>query len=182
MFYIAVAILGFQLLTGTMIFSTSRRFLPRFPYNLASEIFCFHAGSALSDDTGTANMTPAMCSQHLKRLGEMYGYGSFKGSDGERHVGIEQMSLIRSYKEAAVTASARTTIPETTTTMRTVAAVTSTSSPPCAEGISKEGAVSTAGDVVLPVLAVDQIGTQAASALEVGPVCPLLCARSVGAR
>jgi len=82
-----------------------------------------------------------------------------------------------------VTTSARTTIPETRTTMRTVVAVTSTSPPPCAEGlISTEGAFSTAGDIVLPVLAVDQIGTQAASALEVAPVCLRLCARSVGAR
>jgi len=73
MFYIAIALLGFQLVTGTIIFSMSRRFLASFPYNLASETFCFHASSALSDDTGTANMTSAMRSPHLKGLGDMYG-------------------------------------------------------------------------------------------------------------
>ena len=83
MFYIAVGILGFQLISGTIIFArTPRPFLPRFPYNLASEISFFHASSALSDVAGTANMSSAMRSRHLKRLGGTYGYGRFKGSDG----------------------------------------------------------------------------------------------------
>ena len=122
MFYIAVGILGFQLIAGTIIFVTPRRFLPRFPYTLASEISFFYASSALSDVAGTANMNSAMRSRHLKRLGGTYGYGGFKGSDGERHVGIERMSLIKGYKEAVVTTSASPTIPETMTIARTVAA------------------------------------------------------------
>jgi len=102
MFYIAVVILGFQLIAGTIIFaSTPRRFLPRFPYNLVSEISFFHASSALSDVAGTVDMSSARRSRYLKRLGGTYGYGRFRGSDGERHVGIERMSLIRGYKEAA---------------------------------------------------------------------------------
>jgi len=122
MFYITVSILGFQIIAGTIIFaSTPRRFLPSFPYNLASEISFFHASSALSDVAGTANMSSARRSRHLKRLGGTYGYGRFKGSDGEGHVGIERMSLIRGYKEAVVVTTASSTISETTT-MRTVAA------------------------------------------------------------
>ena len=101
MFYIAVAILGFQLIAGVIIFaSTPRRFLPRFPYNLVSEISFFHSSSALSDVAGTANMSSAMRSRHLRRLGGTYGYGRFRGSDGKSHVGIERMSLIRNFKEA----------------------------------------------------------------------------------
>ena len=123
MFYIAVVILGFQLIAGTIIFVlTPRRFLPRFPYNLASEISFFHASSALSDVAGTANMSSAMRSRHLKRLGGTYGYGRFKGSDGESHVGIERMSLIKGYKEAVVSTSASPIIPEKTVMVRTVAA------------------------------------------------------------
>jgi len=124
MFYIAVAILGFQLIAGTIVFASGRprRFLPRFPYNLASEISFFHPSSALSDVAGTANMNSAMRSQHMERLGGTYGYGRFKGSDGKRHVGIARMSLIKGYKEAVVTTSASPTIPETTTMVRTVAA------------------------------------------------------------
>jgi len=80
-------------------------------------------------------MTSTMRSRHLKRLGAMYGYGKFKGSDGERHVDIGQMSLIRGYKEAVVTTSASSTIPEVTTMVRTVAAITSASSSPRAEGL-----------------------------------------------
>ena len=155
MFYIAVAILGFQLIAGTIIFaSTPRRFLPRFPYNLASEISFFHGSSALSDVAGTANMSSAMRRRHLKRLGGTYGYGRFKGSDGETHVGIERMSLISGYKEPAVATSASSTIPETTTMMRRAAAVTSASSSPPAEGEDLDGVASAAGDAVVP----DQIG------------------------
>jgi len=101
MFYIAVVILGFQLIAGAIIFAwMPRRFLPRFPYNLASEISFFQASSALSDVAGTANMSSAMRSRHLKGLGWTYGYGKFMGSDGKSHVGIERMNLITDYKEA----------------------------------------------------------------------------------
>ena len=101
MFYIAVVILGFQLITGAIIFASRPRcFLPRFPYNLASEISFFHTSSALSDVAGTANMSSAMRSRHLRGLGWTYGYRRFRGSDGKKHVGIERMSVIRDYKEA----------------------------------------------------------------------------------
>jgi len=101
MFYIAVVILGFQLITGAIIFASRPRcFLPRFPYNLVSEISFFYASSAMSDAAGTANMSSAMRGRHLKGLGWTYGYGRFRGSDGKKHVGIERMSLIRDYKEA----------------------------------------------------------------------------------
>ncbi|PUU76813.1 hypothetical protein B9Z19DRAFT_1129188 [Tuber borchii] len=134
---------------------------------LLTEISFFHASSALSDVAGTANMTSAMRSRHLKWLGGTYGYGKFRGSDGENHVGIERMSMIKGYQEAAVTTSASSAIPEAMTMVRTATAVMSASSPPLAEGeVSVEGAVSAAGDVVVPVLAVDQIGTQAVSAVE----------------
>ena len=123
-FYIAVAILGFQLIAGTIIFASGRPrcFLPRFPCNLAFEISFFHASSALSDVAGMANMSSAMRSRHLKRLGGTYGYERFRESDREKHLGIERMSLIKGYKEAVVTASATPTIPETMTMVRTVAA------------------------------------------------------------
>ena len=170
MFYIAVVILGFHLITGIIIFALApRRLLPRFPYNLASEISFFHASSALSDVAGTANMSSDMRSRHLKRLGGTYGYGRFKGSDKERHVGIERMSLISGYKEAVVATRASSTIPETTAIAGTVAAATSGSLSLPAEGVvSVERAVSAAGDMVVPVLTVDQIGTQAVSAVEGG--------------
>ena len=101
MSYIAVAILGFQLIAGVIIFASRPRcFLPRFPRNLISEISFFHRSSALSDVAGTANMSSDMRSRHLKGLGWTYGYGRFRGSDGKKNIGIERMSLIRDYKEA----------------------------------------------------------------------------------
>ncbi|PUU73734.1 hypothetical protein B9Z19DRAFT_1134549 [Tuber borchii] len=120
MFYTAMAILGFQLIAGTIIFASRRprRFLPGFPYNLAPGVSFFHASSALSGVAGTANMSSAMRSRHLEGLGGTYGYGGFKGSGGERHVGIERMSLV---KEAVVTTSASPTVPETTAMVGAVA-------------------------------------------------------------
>lgn len=70
MFYIAVVILGFQLIAGAIIFTlTPNRFLPPFRYNLVSEISFFHASNALSDVAGTANMNSAMHRRHLSGLG-----------------------------------------------------------------------------------------------------------------
>jgi len=70
MFYIAVAILGFQLIAAAIVFpSMARRFLPRFLYNLVSEISFFHASSCfLFDVAGTGNMSSAMRAGHLKGL------------------------------------------------------------------------------------------------------------------
>ena len=69
MFYIAIVILGFQLIAGTIIFaSTPRRFLPRFLYNLACKISSFHASSALPAVAGTANMSSAMHNRYLKKI------------------------------------------------------------------------------------------------------------------
>ena len=99
MFYVAVIVLGFQIIAGAIIYASRPRcFLPKFPYNLVSEISFFHTSSALSDVAGTANMSSAMRSRHLKGLGWTYGYGRYRGSDGKKHVGIERMRLIRDYK------------------------------------------------------------------------------------
>jgi len=102
MFYMAVVMPGFQLLiAGVIIFaSTPKRSLLRFLYNLVSEISFFHASSALCHVAGTANMCSAMRNRHLKGLGWVYGYGMFRALNGESHVGIERMSLIRDYKGA----------------------------------------------------------------------------------
>lgn len=65
------------------------------------------------------------------------------------------MSLVRGHKEAVVTTSARSTIPDIMAMERTAAAVTSASSSLCAEEWDfVEGGVSAAGDVVVMVLAV----------------------------
>jgi len=184
MFYIAVMTLGFHLIAGTIIFALApRRLLPKFPYNFASEISFFHASSALSDVPGTANMRSAMHNKHLKRLGGTYGYGRFRGLDGENHVGIERMSMIKGHKEAVVTTCASSPIPETTTVVRTAPVVTSAGCSTPVEGeVSVERAASAAGDVVVPVSAVDQIGTQAVSAVKEDTSMRAVTGPEVGAR
>ncbi|KAG0127965.1 hypothetical protein HOY82DRAFT_624030 [Tuber indicum] len=105
MFYMAVAVLGFQIIAGAIIFlSRPRCLLPRFPYTLASEIGFFHASAkAMSDIAGTEHMSSAMRSKHLAGLGWTYSFGKFRGSDGKEHVGIERMSLIKDYEEEEAT-------------------------------------------------------------------------------
>ena len=68
---------------------------------------------------------------------------------------IERMSLVRGHKEAVVTTSARSTIPDIMAIERTAAVVTSAGSSLCAEKLDfVEGGAPAAGDVVVPVLAV----------------------------
>ena len=59
--------------------------------------------------------------RHWGKLGGTYGYGKYKGSDWEKHVGVERMSLIIGSKEAVVTTSPSPTSPGTTAMVRTVA-------------------------------------------------------------
>jgi len=92
-----------------------------FPYTLASEISFFHASRALSDLSRTAYMSSTMPNRHLVRLGWTYGHGKYKWSDGEKHVGLERMSLIMGSKEAVVTTSPSPTTPGMTVMVRTVA-------------------------------------------------------------
>jgi len=66
-------------------------------------------------------MSSAMRRRHLERLGETYGYAKYKGSDGEKDVGVERMRLIMGSKEAVVTTSPSPTTPGTTAMVRTVA-------------------------------------------------------------
>jgi len=113
-------------------------------------------------------MSSGTCRRHWKRLGVVYGYGSFRGSDGKSHVGIDRMSLIESYREAALTARASSAILEVAAVEGPVAANLSGCSSPSPQGvISVEDAIPVTGDVVVPVLAVDRLGTQAVSTVRV---------------
>ena len=91
-----------------------------------------------------------------------------KGWDGKRNFCIERMRLLWGYDEAVVAMRASSTNLEMTAMVRVVAAVMSASSSPHGGVVSREGAVSAAGGDVMLALAMDQIRTQAVSAVEVG--------------
>ena len=86
MFYISVIILGLQLFTLVAYYvKRPRRFLPRMPLSIASIIAYVSASHATQDygDQSGGNISDTR-----------YGYGRFKGIDGQIHVGIEREPLV----------------------------------------------------------------------------------------
>ena len=82
MFFIAVALLGLQLLTLIAYYALRpRRFLPRMPLTIASIITYVSASQATQQ-------------VHLKPSEMRYAYGRFRGVDGHTHVGIEVAPLV----------------------------------------------------------------------------------------
>jgi len=70
------------------------KILPRLPTNPASVIAFFAASHAIQDFTGTAHMSSAERAKYLAKLGNRYGFGSFIGTDGKPHVGIEKLPYV----------------------------------------------------------------------------------------
>ncbi|KZM28707.1 uncharacterized protein EKO05_0009920 [Ascochyta rabiei] len=70
------------------------KFLPRMPISIGAIIALFAASEAVQDMRGTSLFTKKERGQHLERLGRMYGYGSFAGTDGKPHEGIEKEPLV----------------------------------------------------------------------------------------
>ncbi|KAF2090740.1 hypothetical protein K490DRAFT_33931 [Saccharata proteae CBS 121410] len=90
MFIVSESILALYIAVSTLVYIYRPwRFLPRLPTTIASIISFFAASHALADLEGTSAMTTASRNHHLKQLGR-YGYGSYIGTDGKAHVGIER--------------------------------------------------------------------------------------------
>jgi hypothetical protein len=95
MFYIAETILILYITTTIMLYiKRPWRILARMPTSPASIIAFFAASNALNDFKGTAGMTERQLAQHLVMLDARYGFGSFIGTDGEPHIGIEKYPFI----------------------------------------------------------------------------------------
>lgn len=85
MFIIAETILAaYVISTALLLLNRPARFLPRLPSTLASVIAYFAASHAVLDFRGDANIPG------WKREAVKYGYGTFIGRDGKRHIGIEK--------------------------------------------------------------------------------------------
>lgn len=92
MFIIAETILALYIVVTTVLYVRRPwRILPRLPTTPASTIAFFAASRALQDVRGTARYSSAERERHLERLDNRYGFGSFIGTDGKPHAGIEKM-------------------------------------------------------------------------------------------
>ena len=92
MFIMAVIILILMLVTTTAVFTwRPRRYLPRVPTSIASQMAYFASSSIIED---LRNMDPKSTPDEkeaaLKLKNYLYGYGRFVGLDHKLHVGIER--------------------------------------------------------------------------------------------
>jgi len=71
------------------------KYLARLPTCIASIIALFAASAAIQDMTQTSRYDKKERGEHLERLGSRYGYGSYVGSDGRVHIGIEKAPFVR---------------------------------------------------------------------------------------
>ncbi|KAF2403009.1 hypothetical protein EJ06DRAFT_506154 [Trichodelitschia bisporula] len=95
MFVISETILGlYCLVTIALYFHRPLRILSRLPTNPASLIAYFAAGHAVEDFQSTSWMSGSRRAEHLKMMGNRYGFGSFIGTDGKPHVGIEKAPFV----------------------------------------------------------------------------------------
>jgi hypothetical protein len=81
------------------------RYLPRMPISIAAIIALFASSAAVKDLRGTSNMKNKKRDKYLKQLNHRYGYGSYVGSDGSVHIGVEKVPYVRYMKEVSFAGS-----------------------------------------------------------------------------
>ncbi|KAJ9639924.1 hypothetical protein H2199_006157 [Coniosporium tulheliwenetii] len=108
MFIIAETILcTYVIVTIIVYIRRPERFLPRLPTTIASIIATFAASHAVRDFGSTAHLSTKERAEFIGALGTKYGYGSFIGTDGKGHVGIEKEPLMAPLKHSTSLSWAR---------------------------------------------------------------------------
>ena len=96
MLIVAVIILVvFMLVTKALYIRRPWKILPRMPTTLASQMAFFAASHALRDLADTSDMSERERNSYLERSRQRYGFGSFVGTDGRPHIGIEREPLVQ---------------------------------------------------------------------------------------
>jgi hypothetical protein len=91
MFVIAEAILGLYIITTIVLYVRRPwRVLARMPNTPASIIAFFAASHTVKDLRNTVHLSSKERAKQLKKLDDRYGFGTFMGTDGKAHVGIEK--------------------------------------------------------------------------------------------
>ena len=92
MFTIAMTILCINVLVAVIFYvCASPAFLPRMPTSIASQLAFFAASHVLEDVREAGGDL-----RDLDRKGYRYGYGSYVGTDGKAHVGVERLPFVTS--------------------------------------------------------------------------------------
>lgn len=97
-FGLAMGILVILILTmGLVLHFRRQAFLPRQPGTISSVLAFIHQSNMLVDFEGTEEASTAERRDKLAAIGKTYGFGWFKGRDGNRHLGIDFEQLLGSY-------------------------------------------------------------------------------------
>lgn len=104
LFVITEIILGIYIVAAILVYARRPgQYLPRMPTSVAAVISLFSASAAVEDFKGTSQFTTKERDAFLKNSGIRYGYGSYLGSDGSVHVGIEKVPYVTRRKGTAFT-------------------------------------------------------------------------------
>lgn len=96
LFIISEIILGIYTIVSILVyFQRPGRYLPSMPTSIGAVIALFAPSAALQDLQGTSHMTNKEREKFLNDLDYRYGYGSYIGSDGAVHVGIEKVPFVQ---------------------------------------------------------------------------------------
>ncbi|KAF2815848.1 uncharacterized protein BDZ99DRAFT_471166 [Mytilinidion resinicola] len=96
MFIISEAILGTYIIVSILVYlRRPGKYLARMPTSIASIVALFAASLAVRDFRGTAHMSKRKRERYLYQLDQRYGYGTFVGTDGRVHIGIEKQPFVR---------------------------------------------------------------------------------------
>jgi hypothetical protein len=100
LFIISETILGMYVIVSILVYlRRPGRYLPRMPISIAAVIALFASSAAVEDLKDTFNMTTKEREKYFNDLNHRYGYGSYIGSDGAVHVGIEMVPYVRYMKD-----------------------------------------------------------------------------------
>jgi hypothetical protein len=106
MFIISECILGIYVIVSMLVYiRRPGRYLPRMPVSIAAVIALFASSAAVKELRNTSSMSNKERKEYLQDLNCTYGYGSYIGSDGAVHVGIEKIPYVQYMKKVTFVGS-----------------------------------------------------------------------------
>jgi hypothetical protein len=106
MFIVSECILGIYVIVSILMYiRRPGRYLPRMPVSIAAVIALFASSAAVKEFRNTSDMKNKERKEYLQDLNRTYGYGSYVGSDGAVHVGIEKTPYVQYMKEVTFVGS-----------------------------------------------------------------------------
>ncbi|KAH9882358.1 hypothetical protein J1614_000594 [Plenodomus biglobosus] len=96
MFIISETILCIYAIVAIMVYlRRPGQYLARMPTSIAAIVSLFAASAAVQDMRDTSQLDRKERARFLKKVDSRYGYGSYVGTDGRVHVGIDKTPFVR---------------------------------------------------------------------------------------